>query len=63
MGQTFFLQGSTLDGEGYPLAHTTRAAPATVSVLYYQHSSTSSVLVWELLPFVKSEQPLTVNIY
>lgn len=31
MGQTFFLQGGTMDGEGYPLTHTTRAAPATVS--------------------------------
>ncbi|XP_067935549.1 transcription factor RFX3-like [Watersipora subatra] len=33
LGQTFFLQGGTLDGEGYPLAHTTRAAPATVKWL------------------------------
>ncbi|KAF6020630.1 RFX2 [Bugula neritina] len=33
MGQTFYLQGGTMDGEGYPLAHTTRAAPATVKWL------------------------------
>ena len=30
-GHTYLIQGGTMDGEGYPLAHTTRAAPATVS--------------------------------
>lgn len=35
MGQTFFLQGGTMDGEGYPLTHTTRAAPATVSCSFF----------------------------
>lgn len=28
--------GGTLDGEGYPLAHTTRAAPATVYFTFIQ---------------------------
>ena len=31
-GGTFLIQGSTMDGEGTPLTHTTRASPATVSV-------------------------------
>lgn len=30
-GHTYLIHGGTMDGEGYPLAHTTRAAPATVS--------------------------------
>ena len=32
-GGTFLIQGSTMDGEGTPLTHTTRASPATVSLI------------------------------
>lgn len=28
---TYVIQSSTMDGEGAPLSHTTRASPATVS--------------------------------
>jgi len=30
-GHAYLIHGATMDGEGYPLAQTTRAAPATVS--------------------------------
>lgn len=30
-GNTYLIQGGTMDGEGTPLTHTTRASPATVS--------------------------------
>ena len=30
-GGTYLVQSSTMDGEGHPLTHTTRASPATVS--------------------------------
>ena len=29
-GNTYLIQGGTMDGEGTPLTHTTRASPATV---------------------------------
>jgi hypothetical protein len=29
-GSTYLVQGGTMDGEGHPLTHTTRASPATV---------------------------------
>ena len=31
-GSTYLVQGGTMDGEGHPLAHTTRASPVTVSI-------------------------------
>ena len=31
-GGTYLIQGGTMDGEGTPLTHTTRASPATVCV-------------------------------
>ncbi len=31
-GGTYVLQGHTMDGEGLPVTHTTRASPATVSI-------------------------------
>ena len=31
-GNTYLVQGGTMDGEGHPLTHTTRASPATVSI-------------------------------
>ena len=31
-GGTYLIQGGTMDGEGTPLTHTTRASPATVSI-------------------------------
>ena len=30
---TYLIQSGTMDGEGTPLTHTTRASPATVSYL------------------------------
>ena len=30
-GGTYLVQSGTMDGEGHPLTHTTRASPATVS--------------------------------
>ena len=30
-GSTYLVQGGTMDGEGHPLTHTTRASPVTVS--------------------------------
>jgi len=33
-GNTYLIQGGTMDGEGTPLAHTTRASPATVSLTW-----------------------------
>ena len=35
-GNTYVVQGGTMDGEGHPLTHTTRASPVTVSVLHRQ---------------------------
>ena len=32
-GNTYLLQGQTMDGNGHPLTHTTRASPATVRPL------------------------------
>lgn len=34
-GNTYLIQGGTMDGEGTPLTHTTRASPATVFVCFY----------------------------
>ena len=45
-GGTFLIQGSTMDGEGTPLTHTTRASPATVSVC---HITRLLVTCWELI--------------
>lgn len=33
-GGTYLIQGGTMDGEGTPLTHTTRASPATVNMFY-----------------------------
>lgn len=30
---TYLIQGGTMDGEGTPLTHTTRASPVTVSLV------------------------------
>ncbi|XP_053394041.1 DNA-binding protein RFX2-like isoform X4 [Mercenaria mercenaria] len=38
-GNTYLIQGSTMDGEGTPLTHTTRASPATQSALARYASS------------------------
>ena len=34
-GNTYLVQGSTVDSDGHPLTHTTRASPATVSRYVY----------------------------
>lgn len=39
-GGTYLIQGGTMDGEGTPLTHTTRASPATVREVY-QHFQNS----------------------
>ena len=39
-GGTFLIQGSTMDGEGTPLTHTTRASPATVSLPQRSYTGT-----------------------
>lgn len=34
-GGTFLIQSGTVDGDGTPLTHTTRASPVTVSIHIY----------------------------
>lgn len=31
-GRTYLVQGHSIDGDGHPITHTTRASPATVSL-------------------------------
>lgn len=49
-GNTYLIQGGTMDGEGTPLTHTTRASPATVIVMNIIYNKS----VWcSTLPFSK----------
>ena len=46
---TYLIQGGTMDGEGTPLSHTTRASPATVSLIFpFFLSNSLSSLVFKL---------------
>ncbi|XP_064626427.1 DNA-binding protein RFX2-like isoform X3 [Lineus longissimus] len=42
-GGTYLVQGGTMDGEGHPLTHTTRASPATVQWLIDNYENAEGV--------------------